>query len=143
MEECLGPCLEPPSSTLPSLPSWECMPPWTDLSPFRERSLPPSLLAHTTNRANLGRVPTNRLVWMYGEYGSRKCARHSTFYVQFDCESSTQLMCYPPLSQVEVRPMMYVALTYDHRLIDGREAVLFLKKIKQAVEDPRILLLGL
>lgn len=37
--------------------------------------------------------------------------------------------------------MMYIALTYDHRLIDGREAVLFLKKIKSAVEDPRVLLL--
>ena len=46
-------------------------------------------------------------------------------------------------TQVEVRPMMYVALTYDHRLIDGREAVLFLKKIKQGVEDPRTLLLDL
>lgn len=45
--------------------------------------------------------------------------------------------------KVEIRPMMYVALTYDHRLIDGREGVLFLKKIKQAVEDPRILLLDL
>lgn len=45
--------------------------------------------------------------------------------------------------QVVIRPMMYVALTYDHRLIDGREAVTFLKKIKQAVEDPRILLLEL
>ncbi|XP_040189514.1 dihydrolipoyllysine-residue succinyltransferase component of 2-oxoglutarate dehydrogenase complex, mitochondrial [Rana temporaria] len=45
--------------------------------------------------------------------------------------------------KVEVRPMMYVALTYDHRLIDGREAVLFLRKIKAAVEDPRILLLDL
>lgn len=43
--------------------------------------------------------------------------------------------------QVQVRPMMYVALTYDHRLIDGREAVLFLRKIKAAVEDPRIMLL--
>lgn len=43
--------------------------------------------------------------------------------------------------KVEIRPMMYVALTYDHRLIDGREAVLFLKKIKSAVEDPRVLLL--
>jgi 2-oxoglutarate dehydrogenase E2 component (dihydrolipoamide succinyltransferase) len=32
--------------------------------------------------------------------------------------------------------MMYVALTYDHRLIDGREAVTFLRKIKQGVEDP-------
>lgn len=42
--------------------------------------------------------------------------------------------------QVEIRPMMYVALTYDHRLIDGREAVTFLKKIKSAVEDPTILL---
>ncbi|XP_056407424.1 dihydrolipoyllysine-residue succinyltransferase component of 2-oxoglutarate dehydrogenase complex, mitochondrial [Hyla sarda] len=45
--------------------------------------------------------------------------------------------------KVEVRPMMYVALTYDHRLIDGREAVLFLRKIKSAVEDPRVLLLDL
>ncbi|CAG0903879.1 unnamed protein product [Darwinula stevensoni] len=44
---------------------------------------------------------------------------------------------------VVIRPMMYVALTYDHRLIDGREAVTFLRKIKQAVEDPRCLLLGL
>jgi 2-oxoglutarate dehydrogenase E2 component (dihydrolipoamide succinyltransferase) len=39
--------------------------------------------------------------------------------------------------------MMYVALTYDHRLIDGREAVTFLKKIKTAVEDPRVLLIDL
>lgn len=45
--------------------------------------------------------------------------------------------------QVVIRPMMYVALTYDHRLIDGREAVLFLRKIKEAVEDPRIILAGL
>ncbi|XP_055908326.1 dihydrolipoyllysine-residue succinyltransferase component of 2-oxoglutarate dehydrogenase complex, mitochondrial [Eupeodes corollae] len=45
--------------------------------------------------------------------------------------------------QVTVRPMMYVALTYDHRLIDGREAVMFLRKIKAAVEDPRIMLAGL
>ncbi|CAN0900944.1 Dihydrolipoyllysine-residue succinyltransferase component of 2-oxoglutarate dehydrogenase complex 2, mitochondrial [Linum grandiflorum] len=39
------------------------------------------------------------------------------------------------------RPMMYVALTYDHRLIDGREAVFFLRRIKDVVEDPRRLLL--
>lgn len=45
--------------------------------------------------------------------------------------------------QVVVRPMMYVALTYDHRLIDGREAVTFLRKVKDAVEDPRIILAGL
>lgn len=45
--------------------------------------------------------------------------------------------------QVVIRPMMYIALTYDHRLIDGREAVMFLRKVKAAVEDPRIILLGL
>ena len=44
--------------------------------------------------------------------------------------------------RVEARPMMYVALTYDHRLIDGREAVTFLKRVKEAVEDPRRLLLN-
>ncbi|XP_044727714.1 dihydrolipoyllysine-residue succinyltransferase component of 2-oxoglutarate dehydrogenase complex, mitochondrial [Chrysoperla carnea] len=45
--------------------------------------------------------------------------------------------------EVKIRPMMYVALTYDHRLIDGREAVTFLRKIKSAVEDPRTMLAGL
>ncbi|NP_001147014.1 dihydrolipoyllysine-residue succinyltransferase component of 2-oxoglutarate dehydrogenase complex [Zea mays] len=41
------------------------------------------------------------------------------------------------------RPMMYLALTYDHRLIDGREAVFFLRRIKDVVEDPRRLLLDI
>ena len=45
--------------------------------------------------------------------------------------------------KIEIRPMMYLALTYDHRLIDGREAVTFLRKIKDVVEDPRRLLLDL
>jgi 2-oxoglutarate dehydrogenase E2 component (dihydrolipoamide succinyltransferase) len=45
--------------------------------------------------------------------------------------------------QVVIRPMMYLALTYDHRLVDGREAVTFLVKVKQAIEDPARLLLGL
>jgi len=44
--------------------------------------------------------------------------------------------------QVVIRPMMYVALTYDHRVVDGREAVTFLVKVKQAIEDPSRLLLG-
>ena len=42
--------------------------------------------------------------------------------------------------RVEIRPMMYVALTYDHRVIDGREAVTFLVRIKEGVEDPSRLL---
>ncbi|CAL8313027.1 unnamed protein product [Lota lota] len=45
--------------------------------------------------------------------------------------------------KVEIRPMMYVALTYDHRLVDGREAVTFLRKIKAVVEDPRVVLLDM
>uniref|UniRef100_A0A914E140 Dihydrolipoyllysine-residue succinyltransferase component of 2-oxoglutarate dehydrogenase complex, mitochondrial n=1 Tax=Acrobeloides nanus TaxID=290746 RepID=A0A914E140_9BILA len=45
--------------------------------------------------------------------------------------------------KVEIRPIMTVALTYDHRLIDGREAVTFLRKIKSAVEDPRTILMNL
>ncbi|MBV6415617.1 MAG: Dihydrolipoyllysine-residue succinyltransferase component of 2-oxoglutarate dehydrogenase complex [Steroidobacteraceae bacterium] len=44
--------------------------------------------------------------------------------------------------QVVVRPMMYVALTYDHRIIDGREAVQFLVAVKEALEDPARILLG-
>ena len=45
--------------------------------------------------------------------------------------------------EVKVRPMMYLALSYDHRIIDGREAVLFLVKVKECIEDPERLLLGL
>jgi 2-oxoglutarate dehydrogenase E2 component (dihydrolipoamide succinyltransferase) len=45
--------------------------------------------------------------------------------------------------QIVVRPMMYLALSYDHRLIDGREAVTFLKIIKEAIEDPTRLLIDL
>ena len=45
--------------------------------------------------------------------------------------------------QIVVRPMMYLALSYDHRLIDGREAVTFLKTIKEAIEDPTRLLIDL
>jgi 2-oxoglutarate dehydrogenase E2 component (dihydrolipoamide succinyltransferase) len=45
--------------------------------------------------------------------------------------------------KIEARPMMYLALSYDHRVVDGREAVSFLVRIKEGVEDPRRLLLGL
>ena len=44
--------------------------------------------------------------------------------------------------QVVVRPMMYLALSYDHRIIDGREAVSFLARVKDLIEDPRRLVLG-
>jgi len=45
--------------------------------------------------------------------------------------------------KVEVRPMMYIALSYDHRVIDGREAVTFLVRVKEAIEDPQRLLIGM
>jgi 2-oxoglutarate dehydrogenase E2 component (dihydrolipoamide succinyltransferase) len=44
--------------------------------------------------------------------------------------------------KIEVRPMMYVALSYDHRIVDGKEAVSFLVRMKDAIEDPRRLMLG-
>jgi 2-oxoglutarate dehydrogenase E2 component (dihydrolipoamide succinyltransferase) len=45
--------------------------------------------------------------------------------------------------KIEVRPMMYLALTYDHRIVDGKEAVTFLVRIKEALEDPARLVLDL
>ena len=48
-----------------------------------------------------------------------------------------------PHDEIVVRPMMYVALSYDHRIVDGREAVLFLRRIKDCFEDPTRILLGL
>jgi 2-oxoglutarate dehydrogenase E2 component (dihydrolipoamide succinyltransferase) len=48
-----------------------------------------------------------------------------------------------PNDEIAVRPMMYVALSYDHRIVDGREAVLFLRRVKDCVEDPSRMLFGL
>ena len=45
--------------------------------------------------------------------------------------------------KVDIRPMMYLALSYDHRIIDGREAVTFLVRVKEAIEDPQRLLIGM
>ena len=45
--------------------------------------------------------------------------------------------------KIEIRPMMYLALSYDHRIVDGKEAVSFLVRVKEGVEDPRRLLLDL
>jgi 2-oxoglutarate dehydrogenase E2 component (dihydrolipoamide succinyltransferase) len=45
--------------------------------------------------------------------------------------------------RIEIRPMMYLALSYDHRIIDGREAVTFLVRVKECIEDPRRLILDL
>jgi 2-oxoglutarate dehydrogenase E2 component (dihydrolipoamide succinyltransferase) len=43
--------------------------------------------------------------------------------------------------EIVIRPMMYLALSYDHRLIDGRDAVLFLMRIKECIENPARMLL--
>ena len=45
--------------------------------------------------------------------------------------------------EVEIRPMMYLALSYDHRIVDGREAVTFLVRVKDVLEDPARFLLDL
>jgi 2-oxoglutarate dehydrogenase E2 component (dihydrolipoamide succinyltransferase) len=44
--------------------------------------------------------------------------------------------------RIEIRPMMYLALTYDHRVVDGKEAVTFLVRVKECVENPARMLLG-
>ena len=45
--------------------------------------------------------------------------------------------------QVVIRPMMYLALSYDHRVVDGKEAVTFLVRVKECIENPARLLLDL
>jgi 2-oxoglutarate dehydrogenase E2 component (dihydrolipoamide succinyltransferase) len=45
--------------------------------------------------------------------------------------------------RIEIRPMMYLALSYDHRIVDGKEAVTFLVRIKDAIEDPQRLMLDM
>ena len=45
--------------------------------------------------------------------------------------------------QVVIRPMMYLALSYDHRIVDGKEAVTFLVRVKEALEEPERLVLDL
>jgi 2-oxoglutarate dehydrogenase E2 component (dihydrolipoamide succinyltransferase) len=45
--------------------------------------------------------------------------------------------------KIEPRPMMYLALSYDHRIVDGREAVTFLVRVKELLEDPSRLVLDL
>jgi 2-oxoglutarate dehydrogenase E2 component (dihydrolipoamide succinyltransferase) len=45
--------------------------------------------------------------------------------------------------QIVIRPMMYLALSYDHRVVDGQGAVTFLVKVKEAIEDPQRMLLDL
>jgi 2-oxoglutarate dehydrogenase E2 component (dihydrolipoamide succinyltransferase) len=45
--------------------------------------------------------------------------------------------------RIEIRPMMYLALSYDHRIVDGKEAVTFLVRVKDAIEDPQRLMLDM
>ena len=62
-----------------------------------------------------------------------------SFFVKAAVEA---LRAFPAVNdQVVVRPMMYLALSYDHRLIDGREAVQFLVRVKECVENPERMLL--
>ncbi|MEO0672174.1 MAG: 2-oxo acid dehydrogenase subunit E2, partial [Pseudomonadota bacterium] len=48
-----------------------------------------------------------------------------------------------PDDSIEARPMMYLALSYDHRIVDGKEAVTFLVRVKENLEDPQRFVLGL
>ena len=67
----------------------------------------------------------------------------SRLYLSFLCLLAITDRAVVVNGEIKIRPMMYLALTYDHRLIDGKDAVTFLRKIKHCVEDPRRLLLDL
>ena len=45
--------------------------------------------------------------------------------------------------RIEIRPMMYITMSYDHRIVDGREAVTFLVRLKECIEDPERLILDI
>ena len=55
----------------------------------------------------------------------------------------TQRAMVMPDGSIEARPMMYLAMSYDHRIVDGREAVSFLVRVKQCIEDPQRILLDM
>ena len=61
------------------------------------------------------------------------------------CEPHQRTLVRPVVvdGQMAIRPMMYLALTYDHRIVDGKEAVTFLVRVKESLEDPQRLMLEL
>ena len=80
--------------------------------------------------------PSFCLTLLDGDWLGIRATRKMTMlrYAEFNCVRDGQIV---------IRPMMYLALSYDHRLIDGREAVTALKTIKEAIEDPTRLLIDL
>ncbi|MCL4156811.1 UNVERIFIED_CONTAM: hypothetical protein GTU68_042291 [Idotea baltica] len=55
-----------------------------------------------------------------------------------DCDKKS----FAEIGEVVIRPMMYLALSYDHRIVDGKEAVTFLVRVKECLENPERMLLG-
>ena len=66
---------------------------------------------------------------------------HTSFTKHVVCDLLTCLVAVVVDDKIEIRPMMYLALSYDHRMIDGKEAVQFLVTIKDLLEDPTRLIL--
>jgi 2-oxoglutarate dehydrogenase E2 component (dihydrolipoamide succinyltransferase) len=86
--------------------------------------------------------PQSAILGMHGTFERPVAVKGQVRILQHSPSKNLQPTVFVSL-QVVIRPMMYIALTYDHRLIDGREAVTFLRKIKAGVEDPRIILSGI
>ena len=59
------------------------------------------------------------------------------------CDADAAATAMAISGKLEIRPMMYLALSYDHRVVDGREAVTFLVRVKECLEDPARLVLDL
>ena len=72
---------------------------------------------------------------------ARRSAPHTRAFVADVCHFHNSIVGKLVLNgQVVIRPMMYVALSYDHRIVDGREAVQFLVRLKELVEEPGFML---
>ena len=68
---------------------------------------------------------------------------NSTISIGIDLGTTNSSIAVNIDGKIEIRPMMYLALTYDHRVVDGKGAVTFLVRVKDALEDPRRLLIDL
>ena len=75
--------------------------------------------------------------------GSMESAIQKAALTKFGNDNTIEVIIDRENGEIKIRSMMYVALTYDHRAVSGKEAVSFLVKIKEFIEDPDRMLIGL
>ena len=141
--------------TCPQMPFW---PQFVKRSPLEDMTVQFSeglplieLAGDQRSLALASREPEAELVRFYDQYLADEVDAFAVsrtyapgLYELIDLVRENPDPCGPFIKgQIVARPMMYLALSYDHRLVDGREAVTFLVRIKEAIEDPTRLLIDL